>query len=112
MGFGLIFQYFEWYQLVCIFVPIGTGIFIAGVYGFGIALPVDNGFVTSPQDNANFILGNSFGEGLLIMPLGYSMYLFGFKALIVEIFGFAFLSYWSFSKAMESMEEDKQNFEA
>jgi hypothetical protein len=61
MGFGLIFQYLEWYELICIFVPIGTGIFMAGVYGFGIALPVDNGFVTSPQDNANFILANSIG---------------------------------------------------
>jgi hypothetical protein len=32
------------------------------------------------------------------------MNLFGFKALIVEIFGFGIVSYWSFSKAMESME--------
>jgi hypothetical protein len=104
MGFSLIFQYAEWYRFVCIFVPIGTGIFMAGVYGFCIALAVDNGFVTSPQDNANFILSNSIGEGLLITPLGYSMNLFGYKALMVEIFGSSILSYWSFCRAMESME--------
>jgi hypothetical protein len=104
MGFSLIFQYFEWYKLVCIFVTIGTGIFMAGIFGFSIALPVDNGFVTSPQDNANFILSSSIGEGLLITPIGYSMNLFGYKALMVEIFGFSILSCWSFSRAMVSME--------
>jgi hypothetical protein len=33
---------------VCIFAPITSGILIAGVFGFGIALPVDNGFVPDP----------------------------------------------------------------
>lgn len=96
MVFTVFFQYCGWYKLVCIFAPLTTGIFIAGVYGFCMALPVDNGFITTPQDNANFILGNSFGEGLLIMPLGYSMHIFDPNALMILILIFSGLSYWCF----------------
>lgn len=96
MGLAIIFQYAGWYQLVCMFVPITMGIVTAGVYGLCVALPVENGFSSCPQDSANFVLGNSIGEGLLIMPLGKSMHIFGFKAFIVEVFIFVTLCFWSF----------------
>jgi hypothetical protein len=102
----VIFQYFEWFYLVCIFAPITSGLLIAGVYGFGIALPVDNGFAPCSQVNANFILANALGEGLLIMPLGFSMNLYGFEFLMLDICFFAFLSYWVYSEAVKSMRAD------
>jgi hypothetical protein len=103
MVITVIFQYAEWYQIVCIFAPLASGTLIAGVFAFGIALPVDNGFIPSAQDNANFIIANSLGEGLLIMPVGYSINFFGFKVLMIEICIFSFLSYWSYIKVAKSM---------
>lgn len=111
MAFTVFFQYCGWYKLVCIFAPLTTGIFIAGVYGFCMALPVDNGFITTPQDNANFILGNSFGEGLLIMPLGYSMHIFDPNALMILILMFSGLSYWCFLQSVKSMHDDREKYD-
>lgn len=91
-----IFQEIGWFQLVCIFAPISTGILTAAVYGFGIALPVDKGFPNCSQANANFILANALGEGLLIMPVGYSISLFGFKVLMIEMCIVAFATYWAY----------------
>jgi len=53
------------------------------------------------------VLANSFGEGLLIMPIGFCMNLFGFKSLIVLVCVFAFVAYWAFERAMLSMGIDK-----
>lgn len=111
MVFTVFFQYFGWYNLVCIFAPLVTGILIAGVYGFCMALPVDNGFITTPQDNANFILGNALGEGLLIMPLGYSMQIINPNALMILILLFSGLSYWCFLQSVKSMHDDRKKYE-
>lgn len=111
MGLALAFQLAGWFQLVCIFVPISMGIVTAGVYCLCVAWPVDNGFVNNPQDSANFVLGNSIGEGLLIMPLGYSMQVFGFESLIMLIFFFALLCLWCYREAADSMQKDRQDFE-
>ncbi len=94
--------------MVCIFAPIASGIFIGGVYGFGIALPVDSGFVPCPEDSASFVLANVLGEGLLIMPMGYSMSIFGYKAMIVELSLVAALSYWTYLETVRSMKQDKE----
>lgn len=110
MGIAFVFQTAGWFQLVCIFVPISMGIVTAGVYCLCIAWPVDNGFVSNPQDSANFVLGNSIGEGLLLMPLGYSMQIFGFEAFMAEVFLFSFLCYWCFREASQSMAQDHKNY--
>lgn len=83
MVMALLLQYGQYYSAVCILLPICSGLFIAGVFGFIMALAVDKGFTSSSTDNSNILLGNSFGEGFLIMPLGYSMGIFGFKMLLV-----------------------------
>lgn len=90
---------------------MALGAFVSGVFALGIALPADEGFQVSPQNSANFILGNAFGEGLLIMPLGYIMQIFGFKSLTVCIFLLGGLFYWSFRKSVEEMEKDRKKFE-
>jgi hypothetical protein len=105
------FQYLGLYRFVCIFAPISSGILISGIFGFGISLPVANGFLSSPQNNANFILSNAFGEGLLIMPMGYSMIFFGYEAFMIEICVFAGMEYWIFGEVKKSMSEDMKTYE-
>ena len=41
------------YKLVCVFMSIIGGIFTAGVFNFGVSLPVDNGFTMTPEVMAN-----------------------------------------------------------
>lgn len=60
---------------------LGTGLFIGCVYGFGISIAADSGFEPSASDNADFVLANALGEGLLITPIGYSMHIFGYRIL-------------------------------
>lgn len=98
--------------MVCIFAPIAAGILIGGVFGFGITLPVDNGFAPSSQNNANFILANALGEGLLIMPLGYSMSLFGYKAMMVEMLLVTSVCYWVYTETVKSMDRDRIEYTA
>jgi hypothetical protein len=79
------------------------------VVAFCIALPLDNGFSCTAFNNANFLLANCVGEGLMNAPLGYSMNIFGFESLIVIVFLSCMASYWSFDKTMNSLEVDKHN---
>lgn len=51
----------EMYGILCAFMSIGAGIFTAGVYDFGFSLPVENGFMITPEVTSNFILGLSLG---------------------------------------------------
>lgn len=76
---------------------------MAGVFGLGISWPVDKGFLPSSQNNANFLLANALGEGLLITPVGYSINLFGFKFLMIETCLFSYVSYWAYQRAIISM---------
>jgi hypothetical protein len=92
--------------------PIASGILIGGVFGFGISLPVDSGFAPCAQNNANFILANALGEGLLIMPLGYSMSVFGYKAMMIEMLLVTSVCYWVYTETARSMDEDKEAYNA
>lgn len=78
---ALILQFIDAYYALCYIITIGTGLFIGCVYGFGIALAADSGFEPSASDNADLVLANALGEGLLITPIGYSMHIFGFRVL-------------------------------
>ena len=99
----LLMQSMGLYKMVCILAPFASGIMLAGVFGFGIALPMDKGFAADPRDNANFVLSNALGEGLLITPIGHSIRFFGYQALMIEILAFAILCLGSFTKTVESM---------
>lgn len=98
-------------EMVCYFAPISIGIFISGVYGFSLSWTVNNGFAFCPEDNANFLLSYIIGEGLLIMPMGYTMGLFGFKSMIIEVCFFSLLTLIAFIFAVGSMEDDKSNYQ-
>jgi hypothetical protein len=98
-------------EAVCYFVPIAVGMCISGVYGFCLSLVINNGFAFSHEDNGHFLLLYIIGEGLLIMPMGYAMGLFGFKSLIVMVCIFAFIAVASFVMAVGSMENDKLEYQ-
>jgi hypothetical protein len=94
-------------HLVCYFGSISIGILISGVFGFLLALTIDNGFAFNPDANAYFMIANVVGEGLFIAPMGYTMGLFGYKALIIEVAAFSVLTVVAFVLSSKSMEDDK-----
>ena len=81
----LLLQYLELYHILCILTPVTFGAMTSLLYGFCMTLSVDHGFKSNTSNNANFILANCIGEGLLAGPMGYSMQLFGFHSLFVII---------------------------
>jgi hypothetical protein len=106
----LVLQVLELFKMVCFFSSISIGMLISGVFGFGLSLVVKNGFRFCPDNNAMFVLSNALGEGLLIMPMGFTMGLLGYKSMIVEIAFFAAFALIAFMLAMSSMEDDKNEY--
>ena len=74
----VVLQYFKFYSLVCILGPFIFGCMLASFFPFCMSLPIDNGFQCTLANNANFMLANCIGEGLLNGSFGYLMQLFGF----------------------------------
>jgi hypothetical protein len=101
--FALILQFMDAYYAMCYILTIGTGLFIGCVYGFGISVAADSGFEPSASDNADFVLANALGEGLLITPIGYSMHIFGYRILPFELLVFSICNCFSYEGAISSM---------
>ena len=74
----VILQFFDLYELVCIIGPVIFGSMLAIFFSFCMALPLDNGFQNTLSNNANFVLANCIGEGVLNGTFGYVMNVFGF----------------------------------
>lgn len=51
------------------------------------------------------------GEGVMPAPLGYSMYLFGYKSLMVVVLITCLGSWWSFEQGVSILENDKKSDE-
>lgn len=81
---------------------------LACVYSYCLALPIDNGFQVGLANNANFVLANCIGEGLLIGPMGYSMSIFGFQSLVIVMLISCIFSSWCFQMSVVSMRNDKK----
>ena len=94
--FLVVFQYLEMYVLVCTLGPIAFGSMVGCYFGFCLSLPLDQGFFTNTNNNANFMIAYCIGEGLLLGPVGYLMQVFGFKSLMVMVFICCLISVWSF----------------
>ena len=58
-----------------------NGMFLASMFALFLALPLEFGYKLSRQNTANFMMCASLGEGVLGMPIGYAMGLFGPGAL-------------------------------
>lgn len=110
-GIILLLQLGGFYQLVCIIGPLIVGTFASGTLGLGMSVAVDEGFNVTPEESSYFILGNAIGDGLLIMPLGYLMQLFGFKSLIVCVSILAGMLYYLFGRMIRQIEDNKRKFE-
>ena len=103
----VILQFFEMYSFVCLIGPLIFGSMVACFYPFCMALPLDNGFQNTVSNNANFVLANCIGEGLLNGSLGYAMRIFGFDSLMIIVMLSCVVSYWSFEKMAQSFQDDK-----
>ena len=103
----VLLQYMEFYAVICVLGPVVFGFMLACVYSFCLALPIDNGFDSTTSNNANFVLANCMGEGLLSAPIGYSMRIWGFQSLFVIICLGCILSFWSYKMAVKSMKDSK-----
>lgn len=101
-------QQFHLYVAICTVGSFFIGLFTSSIYTFCIALPADNGFSPSSKNTAHFVMANSFGQGFIIAPIGYSMDFFGFKSLIVIVFTLAVVANWSFCQVMSCIDQEKE----
>ena len=103
----VILQYLQLYSLVCTIGPVVFGTMMACFFTFCMALPLDNGFQNTIANNANFILANAMGEGVINGSLGYLMSIFGFKVMMVVVMVSSVISYGSLEAVIGSFKEDK-----
>lgn len=82
---------------------------VSCMYGFIMTIALDNGFKTTPSNNANFTLAYCLGEILFSGPIGYSMRIFGFKSLLVIVLMGSILNYLCFNQAVASMAADQSS---
>ena len=103
----VVFQYMEQYTLVCTIGPLAFGSMVGCYFGFCLSLPLDNGFFTNTNNNANFMIAYCIGEGILLGPVGYLMNIFSFRALMFMVLICCIMSAWTFNKTLVSMADDK-----
>ncbi len=71
-----------------------NGMFLASMFALYLALPLEYGYKLSKKNTANFMMCASLGEGVLGMPIGYAMGLFGPGALYWTELIFAVVAYF------------------
>lgn len=102
----LVAQYLGYLLFVSYAGVISSGIFLSAMYALFFSMAQDVGYALNPSNTANFAMCASLGEGLLVMPIGYAMGIFGFRALIFIIFFLSALMYIIFSHVMNFMHKD------
>lgn len=100
-------QYAKFYDFLCIFSSFTFGVLTSSMYSFLITLPLDNGFILTTGNDANFLLANCIGEALLPGPIGYSISIFGFQSLFIIIFIACVINDGAFMFTMISMSENE-----
>lgn len=73
----VILQILELYSIVAYVGAVSSAICLASMYALFFSLPIDYGYGLSASNTANFAMSASLGEGLLVMPIGYIMGIFG-----------------------------------
>lgn len=63
--------------------PFLNGAFLSSMYALFLDLPNEFGYRLSKQNTANFMMCEALGEGILGMPIGYSMGIIGPSALFL-----------------------------
>lgn len=54
-----------------------NGAFLSSLFALFLTLPLEFDYKLSKKNTANFMMSASLGEGILAMPIGYAMGLFG-----------------------------------
>jgi hypothetical protein len=78
--------------------------FLASMFALFLALPLQFGYKLSKKNTANFMMCASLGEGVLAMPIGYAMGLFGANTLYWSEILFAIMSYILFATVLNIFE--------
>lgn len=76
---------------------ISSGFFLSAMYALFFSMAQEHGYGLSTSNTANFAMCASLGEGLLVMPIGYAMGIFGYKSLIYIIFLFSATMFFVFT---------------
>lgn len=79
-------QFLGMYLIVAYAGVIGTATCLSAMYALFFSMAIDYGYGLSPANTANFAMSASLGEGLLVMPIGYAMGLFGVEVLVIIVF--------------------------
>ena len=69
-----------------------NGFFLASLFALYLSLPGEYGYLLSKRNTANFMMCSTFGEGVIAMPIGYAMGIYGPWILYVAELGFAIIS--------------------
>ena len=99
-------QALGYFQFVSYAGVISSGAALSAMYALFFSIAQDFGYGLSTTNTANFAMSASLGEGLLVMPVGYAMGFFGYKALIVIIFLMSAVMYGLFEYAVWNMTSD------
>ena len=87
---------------------ISSGFFLSAMYALFFSIAQEYGYGLSTTNTANFAMCASLGEGFLVMPIGYAMGFFGYKALIYIIFLFSAAMFAIFMYVNELMAKDSE----
>lgn len=104
----IVFQYLNFFSFVCSMGCLYFGAMLAGVYGFCLAFPIDNGFDNTSRNNANIVMAYCIGQGIMPMPLGYVMRFFGYQSLILMMVFICAVSWWCFEQSIKSIDLDRR----
>ena len=81
-----------------------NGMFLASLFALYLTLPSEFGYKLSKKNTTNFMMSASLGEGILAMPIGYSMGFYGPWMLHVTELLFVILSWILVRKIIEIFE--------
>ena len=101
-----VFQSMDYLTLVAYAGVTCSGIFLSAMYAPFMTISQEYGFELTPSNTANFAMCASIGEGLLVMPIGYIMGIYGYRSLIVIIFLMSMVMYAIFEVLKNRLTED------
>lgn len=102
----LVIQWMGELAVVAYLGVISSGIFLSAMYALFFSIAQEYGYELNTSSTANLAMSASLGEGLLVMPIGYAMGLFGYRALIYIIFLFSTVMWLIFNHVNHFMQQD------
>ena len=85
-----------------------NGMFLACLFALYISLPSEFDFKVTKRNTANFMMCSTLGEGVLSMPIGYGMGVFGAELLFFTEFSLAIGSFLLMIRGVQILERDSK----